>query len=546
MHLRPIAMPLCAWLAAAVVLNQGGVKTPQPQKAADEPKTIAAFEHAATAQNTSGNVTTLDNPALNGKADAILIVTRVGAFQETPAQVGVWFNKGKWTIYRQDRQAISTGERFVVEAFEKGPYAFEVTSDGTGGHMCNVPSQGLPKVKGKGLFVTSAYTAKGVYNTHALGTWHDGSGWRIFHADRQPMTAGAAFHVVYGRAEQVNVPKDSFATFLDLDTPWLNSTPEVLLTASNTYDNAMAVYVPYPITTSFIDRNWRIAGSAQDYLAPGASFYLRSSGRRAISAPSVITGEAAKSNQFMISLVGFRCVKSTSDNILETDGKGDEVYAVISSAVRTGDRAQTLGLYKVGSFGDTAAPGAEDRTRAGTAGPTGGIKDGDLYLNPGPGQPGGRPAMNVLSTRLNDGQTLCLVLSLWEKDHQDDRSNLTYFERVKPAETSITEWMTKDKKPTSFRLAYMKNAVAIPPTYPDLPIGSHDAGIKAEHAPVFAPTYACWFPVQFYDVKELGALADAAGPHGQGTFVVRCGYDGVTSLGCYDLILKVERVVTGG
>lgn len=539
-------MSLSACLAASLILNQGGIKSPQLQKAENEPRTIAAFEHVTNKLNVAGNVTTIDNPTLNGKPDAILLVTRLGSFQETPPAVGVWFNNGKWTIFRQDRQPIRNGERFVVEAFEKGPYAFEVTNEGSGSHMCDVPSQNMPKVKGKGLFVTSVYTAKGTYNTNALGTWHNGAVWTIFHPNRQPIPKGAGFHVVYGRAEQVNVPNDQDKTFLDLNTPWLNSAPEVLLTTGNTYDDATKVYVPYPTSTAYLDKNWRIAGSTQDYMAAGSSFFIRSSGSRPLTAPKIISGEAAKSNRFMISLLGFKCLKATPDNVLETDGKGDEIYFAISFGLRTGDRAESLGLYKVGSFGDTSAAGAEDRTQAGSAGPNGGIKPGDLYINPGPGQPGGRPPMNVLSVKLNEGQTLCLVPSVWEKDHQDDQANLTYFTRVKPAEQVISEWITLDKKPSVLRLAYLKNAAAIPPTYPDIPIGSTDTGIRAEHAPAFAPTYACWIPVRFYDSNELGALADAAGPHGQGTFVVRCGDLADYSFGCYEVILKVERMLGAG
>lgn len=540
-------MPFCACLAVAtILLSQSGIKEPQLQKPAAEPKTLAAFEHVANKLNTAGNVTTLESPSLNGKRDAILLVTRVGTLSDTPPAVGVWFNNGKWTIYRQDRQPIHNGERFVVEAFEKGPYAFEVTSDGKGGHLCDVPSQNLPKVKGKGLFVTSAYTSTGIYNTHAVGTWHDGSAWRIFHSDRQPIAAGAAFHVVYGRAEQVNVPQGNLGTFLDLDAPWLNSAPEALLTTGSTYDSATGVYVPYSVSTAFIDKNWRIAGSAQDYLAPGASFFIRSSGSRPLSAPSVISAQATQSNRFMISVLGFKCIKATPDNILETDGKGDEVYIAISSAVRTEDKAKTLGLYKVGSFGDTSAEGAGSRTQAGSCGPTGGIKVGDLYLNPGPGKPGGRAPMNVLETRLNEGDTLCLIPSVWEKDHQNDLANLTYFERTKPAETCLSEWISQGKKPFWVILNFLKNAVAVPPTYPDIPIGAHDSGVKVQYAPVFASTYSCSFRPLIFDAKELAALADGTSPHGLGTFTFRCGQDADYSFGCYDLILKVERTVSGG
>lgn len=529
-------MPLCVVLAAACLANQAGVTAPGQGKPSDEPRTLAAFEHVSNKLNTSGNVTTLDHPSLNGKADAILLATRVGVFDQAPAPIGVWFNNGKWTIFRQDRQPLKHGERFVVEAFQRGPHAFEVTHKANGTHLSAMPSAALPRVKGKGLFVTAAYTSTAVYNANTLGTWHDGSQWQIFQTNLQPIAENAAFHVVYGRAEQVGLPPDESSVFLELDAPWLNSAPESLLSAGITFEKSGGAYVPKPVTASFIETKWRLAASMRDELPANSSFFIRKSGVKPLSPVLTMQGELAKPATFKLTVLGFNCITETADNVLETDGKGDEVFFVISAAIRSGEQTKTHFVPRFGVFGEVTE--SFPRIKAGTRGPNGGVKTGDVYLNPGVGQPGGRDPMTVIQVKLEEGQTLCLVPSIWDQDHRADEANIRYFQALKPAAVSIASWRGSGEQPYWFNFDHLKRGSFLPGEYPDMPIGA----LEARLGPGQVASLSCQLKALFMDSKELAKLADSSGPYGTGTFTVRQGYQS-NPAGCYDMVFKVERIL---
>lgn len=79
----------------------------------------AAFIQYATAANTSGHITTINNSICNGDPNAILIATHV---YNAPGGVGtyvthpysVWYNGANWTIYYDDLTDISVGTAFNV------------------------------------------------------------------------------------------------------------------------------------------------------------------------------------------------------------------------------------------------------------------------------------------------------------------------------------------------------------------------------------------------------------------------------------------------
>lgn len=85
---------------------------------------LVAFTHVAAAGNMSGNYTTIDNPAVNGKADAVLIVTANksppggGATVFYAGSVSVQYDPtgGKWSILHDigGSQPILTGEAWNV------------------------------------------------------------------------------------------------------------------------------------------------------------------------------------------------------------------------------------------------------------------------------------------------------------------------------------------------------------------------------------------------------------------------------------------------
>lgn len=210
------------------------------------------FVHVSDAGNLSGNSTFLDHPALNGRHEALLLVTPARTLgREAARHIGVWYEggRGRWAIYYQDRSPMPAGAAFHVLVVSGRRDAFVHRAGGanlsgnvtwidsrlTDGNpdlllfvtpSWNPPSGGRasrarpaagrpdpapprrpvpvgpgvgvipdrPVIGGGGPGVV-LYRA-GVYNDHAIGVYYWSNRWAIFNQDRQAMPEGAAFNVL--------------------------------------------------------------------------------------------------------------------------------------------------------------------------------------------------------------------------------------------------------------------------------------------------------------------------------------------------------------
>lgn len=90
----------------ALELNNGTLKVSGTNK--------AAFQHVATAGNTSGNETVISNTSLANSATDLLFITAYWDGTYVNAPVGVYFSAGSWRIFRQDLGAMPVGAKFNV------------------------------------------------------------------------------------------------------------------------------------------------------------------------------------------------------------------------------------------------------------------------------------------------------------------------------------------------------------------------------------------------------------------------------------------------
>ena len=79
----------------------------------------AAFVHVATAGNSLGNYTIINNPLCNGDPNAILMVTPNLNPNNTlhvynNHAIGVWYNGSNWTIFEQDVASVPVNAAFNV------------------------------------------------------------------------------------------------------------------------------------------------------------------------------------------------------------------------------------------------------------------------------------------------------------------------------------------------------------------------------------------------------------------------------------------------
>lgn len=154
------------------------------------------LKHTATAANTRGHITTIDNPAINGKPDAILMVSQnFGIYN--PNETGVWYSGGKWNIFNENRSAMPTGNIFNIlvldPSSQKEGFVHTTTPANTSGHVTTIDHTSANGNADALVFVTQHY---GKYNTSPAGVWHHGGKWKIYNEDRSAMPAGTKFNVL--------------------------------------------------------------------------------------------------------------------------------------------------------------------------------------------------------------------------------------------------------------------------------------------------------------------------------------------------------------
>lgn len=177
----------------------------------------SAFMHKSEPANTSGHITTIDNPNCNGNPNAVLFVTQNWKGTYNAKSVAVWYNGSKWTIYNQDKTAMPSGTNFNVMVLRKGSasnisggnvsiFTANATAkkNSYGNHLANLP---LTNAAAK-IFVTQNFGENGVYNAHESAVWFDGKNWTVYNKDKVELPANAQFNVLAIGATELLAPDE--------------------------------------------------------------------------------------------------------------------------------------------------------------------------------------------------------------------------------------------------------------------------------------------------------------------------------------------------
>ncbi len=167
-----------------------------------------SFVQIATAANTHGDYTLIDNSLLNGDKDAVIIVTPVldlsnilQAFSFDTTRVGVEYlsKYGRWAIVNEDQSAMPVGARFNVEgsiAQTSTSYTLFVNT----GSFVNPTQVGIDGFSsGAQILVThQIYEPAAKYDTHTLGvSFNKGlNQWVLLHEDSTAIQSGQFYNIV--------------------------------------------------------------------------------------------------------------------------------------------------------------------------------------------------------------------------------------------------------------------------------------------------------------------------------------------------------------
>jgi hypothetical protein len=165
--------------------------------------------HTATAANTIGSTTYIDDPSLNSQGNKILMVTQnwSGLNVYNNRHIAVFYNQfnQRWGIHNLNGAAMPLNATFFV--YNSVPLSSAFTHQATNliigggnisGHITyinNPATNGRPEAK---LFVTPKLAmVRPSPNNHPIGVWYSTARqqWAIYNQDQQAMPESALFNV---------------------------------------------------------------------------------------------------------------------------------------------------------------------------------------------------------------------------------------------------------------------------------------------------------------------------------------------------------------
>lgn len=159
----------------------------------------AVYTHVATASNSAGDYTLLDNPVLNGNPNAYVVVSAAYISDHTiydTHALGVWYDSvaGQWGIFHEDQSAIPNNAAYFVGA-ANAPGNLTITASSSnmlfGKVMIDNPN--FNNHSSLAILLTQVWTY--VYNPHNVGIEYLGGHWFIYNLDGSNILAGATFMV---------------------------------------------------------------------------------------------------------------------------------------------------------------------------------------------------------------------------------------------------------------------------------------------------------------------------------------------------------------
>ena len=351
-----------------------------------------------------------------GNPNAILIATpnwSEGTNQYVKSPIGLSFSEGRWSVVALDGSALPKGAAFNVEEFPAGPNGFihEANANNTQGAVTTIDAS---RSNGQAPLVSVVSVNGSPRNPHAFAVrWSSRSprSVQIANLNGQPIPVGAKFAVAFA-PESVVVDLAPIAPNSHIASAGITNRADFLLMTP--LDNPASPTLPDATTGIYHDGTmWRFFNQNLAPIRGGqATIFLKSSAKGGLTlAPqtntanvgnligilgtanvAVLTKKAEKA-QFRAFVTGFSCERETWDDILERDGKRDEVFVgaqwvklgITSDASRPRILADS-GLLKSPIYGDPLGAGWA-RIGAGSARPgvfggeVGGIMSGDSYPN---------------------------------------------------------------------------------------------------------------------------------------------------------------------
>jgi hypothetical protein len=249
------------------------------------------FVHTATAGNSSGDYTKIDNPLTNGNPNAIVFATPnlnpggVGATYENH-NIGVYYNTlaGKWAIFNQDITAVPVNAAFNVLVLVPSSDIFvhTATAGNSSGDQTQIDNALTNSHPNTIVFTTPNWNPGGfggTYNNHNIGVYYFGSAWRIFNQDLTAIPVNAAFNVLVPNPDTSVFVHTATAANISghttiLDYPLTNGRPNAILLVTPNWNpgGVGGTYDDHPIGVYYDSGKWIIFNQDGAAMPVGAAF----------------------------------------------------------------------------------------------------------------------------------------------------------------------------------------------------------------------------------------------------------------------------------
>jgi len=269
------------------------------------------FVHAATAGNTVGSYTRLDNALTNapGNTNAIVFTTPnfnpgggAGVFNNH--NISVAYSFSGWAISNQDNAAMPASAAFNVLVPNPDTSVFvhkaTLANISLNGTTIDYPlTNGNPNAI---LLVTPNYDpgdVGGTLDDHPIGLYYIGGKWEILNQDTMAMPVGAAFNVFVpttgpGIFVHTATPLNTGANLTVIDNPLTNGNPNTLIFVTPNYNPGGVSAAPanFPIGVGYNNeiKKWAIFNqNGGSFTMPvGAAFNVYVVGNYKLYLPLII------------------------------------------------------------------------------------------------------------------------------------------------------------------------------------------------------------------------------------------------------------------
>ena len=331
----------------------------------------------------------------------------------------------------------------------------------------------------------------------------------------------------------------------------------------------------YPLTDEMQDgtNRYQIFERVVCYYNEGNNIVRTWNFKQAAYTTDVEPEKVKRQGIYRVYMLGFTCNHPTNDDILERDGKGDEVYFTANSYYQNkeGKLEPQTNTLRTRVMGDVNNPawivGPEQRIRFGSKSALGGIKEGDAFPTTKPYQlqtpinrisdnePPPIPFPILEAGLIEDAGAFVIVPILWEKDNLSEPFNdFLYFLSV-PGVSDLVNYIAGNANDAifhngdnarselnylpeifyNFNEAHPGSAVTVKKSIVgdprDRPIGMYDAGDHFK----FKPTA---IKIGYKEAEQL----IASNAFGVGAGIFKIDYiDDPALAGNYTLYFKIEK-----